>query len=129
MIHVVLSLGSNIDREANIRYAIREIESRYGRLDISPIYETSAVGFDGPPFYNLVAGMWCDAELPEIIECHRVTGEDSLVLRVAVADVAHLEALVDRVRVFGELTTSIILSTLSQRDITPAMFDVMTTDD
>ena len=71
MIHVVLSLGSNIDREANIRYAIREIESRYGRLDVSPIYETSAVGFDGPPFYNLVAGMWCDAELPEIIETLR----------------------------------------------------------
>lgn len=68
MIHVVLSLGSNIDREANIRYAIREIGNHFGSVDVSPVYETSSVGFDGPPFYNLVAGIHSDSELPRIIE-------------------------------------------------------------
>ena len=68
---VALSLGSNIDRESNIRYAIKEIERRYGAVDVSPVYETSAVGFDGPPFYNLVAGIRTDHELPRIIESLR----------------------------------------------------------
>ncbi len=71
MTHVVLSLGSNIDREVNIRYALREIESRFGPLELSPVYETSAVGFDGPAFYTLGAGMQCDLDLPVIIEALR----------------------------------------------------------
>jgi 2-amino-4-hydroxy-6-hydroxymethyldihydropteridine diphosphokinase len=66
--HVVLSLGSNIEREKNIRYAIGRIGQRFGDLEFSPVYETSAVGFDGPPFYNLVAGFHTDRPLPEIIE-------------------------------------------------------------
>ena len=54
MTRVVLSLGSNIDREKNTRYAIDHITAKYGELEISPIYETSSVGFAGPPFYNLI---------------------------------------------------------------------------
>ncbi len=71
MIAVALSLGSNINREANIRYAIREIVREFGEVAVSPVYETSAVGFDGPAFYNLVAGIETDLELPRIIEILR----------------------------------------------------------
>ena len=68
---VALSLGSNINREDNIRYAIKEIAHRFGDVDVSPVYETSAVGFDGPPFYNLVVAIRTDLDLPEIIEVLR----------------------------------------------------------
>ncbi len=68
MTHVVLSLGSNIDREKNIGFAIDRIRACYGTLELSPVYETSSVGFDGPPFYNLVAGFETDRPLPEIID-------------------------------------------------------------
>lgn len=60
MPRVYLSLGSNIDREPNIRGALRELERRYGDLLISPVYESEAVGFTGDPFYNLVVGMDTD---------------------------------------------------------------------
>jgi Lrp/AsnC family transcriptional regulator, leucine-responsive regulatory protein len=53
-------------------------------------------------------------ELPEVLECHRITGEDSIIMRVVVADIPHLENLVDRVRGFGETTTSIVLSSLAE---------------
>ncbi|NKB76161.1 MAG: 2-amino-4-hydroxy-6-hydroxymethyldihydropteridine diphosphokinase [Gammaproteobacteria bacterium] len=56
MTTVILSLGSNIDREQNIAKAIADIRNAYGALKISPIYETSSVGFSGPPFFNLVVG-------------------------------------------------------------------------
>ena len=57
-----LSLGSNIDRERNIRSAVRALEERFGELVISPVYESEAVGFDSNPFYNLVVGI--ESKLP-----------------------------------------------------------------
>jgi Lrp/AsnC family leucine-responsive transcriptional regulator len=61
------------------------------------------------------------AKLPEVIECHRVTGEGSYILRAALQDVHGLEALIDRLLAFGSPTTSIVLSTpLPARNIAPA---------
>ena len=68
MTRVVLSIGSNIDREKNTRYAIQQIRRKYGELDISPVYETSSVGFVGPAFFNLIVGIYTDEPLQEIIE-------------------------------------------------------------
>ena len=50
------------------------------------------------------------ADLPEVLECHRITGSDSFILKVIVASVAHLEALLDRLMPYGQLTTSVVLS-------------------
>ncbi|MDH5437155.1 MAG: 2-amino-4-hydroxy-6-hydroxymethyldihydropteridine diphosphokinase [Gammaproteobacteria bacterium] len=52
---VFVSIGSNIDREKNIRAGIGALKKTFGELTLSPVYETEAVGFDGDPFYNLVA--------------------------------------------------------------------------
>jgi Lrp/AsnC family leucine-responsive transcriptional regulator len=55
---------------------------------------------------------------PEVLECHRATGGDCFVLRVAVSDIKELQRLLDRIAPFGELTTSVILSTpLRQKTI------------
>ena len=50
-------------------------------------------------------------KFPEILECHRVTGGDSYVMKVAVASVGHLESLLDRLSPHGVTTTSVVLST------------------
>ena len=49
-------------------------------------------------------------ELPEVLECHRATGADSFIMKVAVASVEHLEQLIDRLTPFGTTSTSIVLS-------------------
>ncbi len=49
-------------------------------------------------------------ELPEVLECHRVTGDDSYVLKVAVTSVLHLEKTISKIQPYGQPTTSIILS-------------------
>jgi Lrp/AsnC family leucine-responsive transcriptional regulator len=60
------------------------------------------------------------ASMPEVRECHHVTGEDSYLFRLVARDVAHLEALVARVNHLGETRTSIILSTpLTERPLLP----------
>jgi len=51
---LALSLGSNLQREKHIRFALNALYKQFARLVISPVYETRAVGFVGPDFYNLV---------------------------------------------------------------------------
>jgi Lrp/AsnC family leucine-responsive transcriptional regulator len=59
-------------------------------------------------------------QLPEVLECHRVTGKGSYLIRAALQSVAHLERLIDRLLPFGSPTTSIVLSTpLSLRNLGP----------
>jgi 2-amino-4-hydroxy-6-hydroxymethyldihydropteridine diphosphokinase len=53
---VYVSVGSNIDRERNVEMALQSLAREFGELQQSRIYETTAVGFEGAPFYNLVVG-------------------------------------------------------------------------
>ncbi|MCE7951920.1 MAG: 2-amino-4-hydroxy-6-hydroxymethyldihydropteridine diphosphokinase [Xanthomonadales bacterium PRO7] len=55
-----LSLGSNLEPEANLRAALRELHGRFGDIIISPVYRFPAIGFDGPDFLNLAAGIDTD---------------------------------------------------------------------
>ncbi|AEP85414.1 Lrp/AsnC family transcriptional regulator [Bacillus spizizenii] len=49
-------------------------------------------------------------EETDILECHRVTGTNSYFLKAAVATMKDLEALVDRLVPYGQLNTSVVLS-------------------
>ena len=55
-----LSLGSNLEPEQNLRAALRELRARFGDVMASPVYRFPAVGFDGPDFLNLAAGIDTD---------------------------------------------------------------------
>ena len=58
--------------------------------------------------------------LPEVLECHRITGADSYIMKVAVASVQHLELLIRRLLNHGQPTTSIVLtSPVTHRVLTP----------
>jgi 2-amino-4-hydroxy-6-hydroxymethyldihydropteridine diphosphokinase len=57
---VTVSIGSNIDPEHNIRRAIEELRVVFGELELSPVYQTEAVGFDGDDFLNLVVSFKTD---------------------------------------------------------------------
>jgi Lrp/AsnC family leucine-responsive transcriptional regulator len=49
-------------------------------------------------------------ETPEVVECHRVTGDDCYVMRAHLRDVLHLEDVIDRFTPLGQTTTSIMQS-------------------
>jgi Lrp/AsnC family transcriptional regulator, leucine-responsive regulatory protein len=60
------------------------------------------------------------ANLDEVLECHRVTGTDSVVIKVGVSSVEHLQALFDQFSPYTATTTSIILSSpVTRRAILP----------
>ncbi len=49
-----LSLGSNINAEENISFAIKELKKILSNIIISSTYKTKSEGFDGDDFLNLV---------------------------------------------------------------------------
>jgi Lrp/AsnC family transcriptional regulator, leucine-responsive regulatory protein len=49
-------------------------------------------------------------ETAEVVECHRITGEDCYFMRAHVRDVEHLEEVIDRFVALGQTTTSIVQS-------------------
>jgi Lrp/AsnC family transcriptional regulator, leucine-responsive regulatory protein len=49
-------------------------------------------------------------ETREVVECHRITGDDCYFMKLHVRDVEHLEEVIDRFATFGQTTTSIMQS-------------------
>ena len=49
-------------------------------------------------------------DTPELVWCHRITGEDCFILELHVESVQHLQSIIDRFLLFGQTTTSIIQS-------------------
>lgn len=47
---------------------------------------------------------------PEVLECHRVTGAESFILKMAVTDMNHLQSAIDSLMPYVATTTSMILS-------------------
>ncbi len=54
MATIYISLGSNIDREMNTRAGVASLREQFGELQLSSVYESEAVGFEGSSFYNMV---------------------------------------------------------------------------
>ena len=65
---VAVSVGSNLDREHNIDRALESLRSSFGQLRISRVYETPAVGFSGPDFYNLVVAFETGLDVRPLID-------------------------------------------------------------
>jgi 2-amino-4-hydroxy-6-hydroxymethyldihydropteridine diphosphokinase len=79
-VNVYLSAGSNIAPEENLRMACRELSSGYGYLELSSVYRSEAVGFEGEDFLNMVIGFSTNEEPERIVErlegLHHKAGRD-----------------------------------------------------
>jgi len=53
--------------------------------------------------------------IPEILECHRVTGSNTFMIKVIAASVEELEKTIDRLTPYVATTTSLVLSSLVDR--------------
>jgi Lrp/AsnC family leucine-responsive transcriptional regulator len=51
------------------------------------------------------------ASVPQVTECHRITGEDCFLVKLHAASVQQLEEILDRFLLYGQTTTSIVVST------------------
>jgi Lrp/AsnC family transcriptional regulator, leucine-responsive regulatory protein len=61
------------------------------------------------------------AEIAEVAECHRITGEDCFFIKVHLRSIDELGSVLDRFLAYGETTTSIVnASPVTRRDPPPA---------
>jgi|SRR5579859_5835960 len=51
------------------------------------------------------------ARIPQVVECHRITGEDCFILKVYLDSLDNLDVILDQFLVYGQTTTSIVQST------------------
>ena len=80
MANIYLGLGSNISPEENLRIGVSELRRRYGDLQVSAVYKSTAYGFDGDDFLNVVVELQSE-ESPlgickEIELIHNLAGRD-----------------------------------------------------
>jgi len=61
-----LGLGSNVNAETHIHAGINELEKEFKNVSLSPAYTSTAVGFDGDDFINLVARVETDKHPMEL---------------------------------------------------------------
>jgi len=57
------------------------------------------------------------ADLPEVLECHNLTGDDCAIVKVAVPTIPDLEQVIQQLKAFGQTTTSIVLSSFAHKGL------------
>jgi len=73
---VYVSLGSNIEREANTRAGVATLQAEYGDCLLSSVYESEAVGFEGDVFYNMVVAFQTEQNVQQVADTlHRIENE------------------------------------------------------
>jgi Lrp/AsnC family leucine-responsive transcriptional regulator len=96
-------------------------EVNLGRLGL-PILAIVRLGSFAGQSCNRVATQV--SQIPEVLECYRVAGSDSVVIKVAAASVEHLENVVNQLSVHGQPTTSLVFSrAMEPRIITHEMIE------
>ena len=81
-----------------------EIDTAKVGLPITAFIRMSITGVDFSQIVKICT------ESNEVLECHRGTGGDSFIIKVAVASVEHLQTVIDKLTPYGITTTSIVLS-------------------
>jgi Lrp/AsnC family leucine-responsive transcriptional regulator len=86
-----------------------EIDTAKVGLPVTAFIRMSITGVDYSRIIETVK------ESKEVLECHRGTGGDSFIMKVAVASVEHLQIIIDRLTPYGITTTAIVLSSPVKR--------------
>ena len=77
MKRVYVGIGSNIERERNVRAALDRLAQIHEPLIVSPVYESEAMGFFGAAFFNLVVGFDTNLSLQELrLQLHGIEREN-----------------------------------------------------
>lgn len=108
----VLERVKKLEAQGIIRGYHAQLDARAVGLDV-----TAFIGVSG--LYKEMLGYLSQLEdIPDVLECHHVTGEHTLVLKVKTPSTASLERVIDRVRAIPGVqrtNTMIVLSTQRER--------------
>jgi 2-amino-4-hydroxy-6-hydroxymethyldihydropteridine diphosphokinase len=86
---VYISIGSNQQPRKYVAIALEAINTFFSPIELSPVYESVAVGFEGDNFFNLVVGFDTELSLTDLDkklnqieqDCGRKRGEERFTSR------------------------------------------------
>lgn len=67
MAQLFIGMGSSINRLENIQSGLASLKKVFGKLTVSTVYESEAVGFSGENFYNLVVELHTNLSPEQLI--------------------------------------------------------------
>ena len=101
---------------------VRRLENTGVLLGYHAKLERSAVGLPITAFVRLSCkGTKFQAvtrlalELPQVLECHHITGEACFLIKLAAPSIAELKLLIERFREYGEGDSSVVLSSVVEQ--------------
>ncbi|WP_163936850.1 2-amino-4-hydroxy-6-hydroxymethyldihydropteridine diphosphokinase [Paraferrimonas sp. SM1919] len=74
---IYISLGSNIDADKHIRAGLQALFEHFGELQLSRVFESEAVGFDGDNFLNMVASAETEKSVAEVVALFKNIEQDN----------------------------------------------------
>lgn len=80
-VQVYVSIGSNVRPVSNIKASLAALRREFGELQVSPVYRTRAIGFDGEDFINLVVGFASELPVAELADLLRQLESDQCRVR------------------------------------------------
>lgn len=101
-VRVYVGIGSNVDRKRHLGAALDALADWFGTLDLSPVYESEAVGGVGAPYLNMVAGFETDWAVGEL--SRRFKGLEDAHGRCRNAGLSGDRTLDLDILIYGELT-------------------------
>jgi 2-amino-4-hydroxy-6-hydroxymethyldihydropteridine diphosphokinase len=66
-----ISVGSNIDKEIHIPSCLKALQKLFGHLTLSSLYESTAVGFIGDTFHNLIVKFESELDAKQVAKLLR----------------------------------------------------------
>lgn len=100
----VMERVRKLEREGVILRYRAEIDPAKVGLTVRAFVKVTVAGDRLSNFARLVRG------IPEVVECHRVTGNESFVVQVVVRDMNHLETVIDGMMPYVSTNTSMVLN-------------------
>lgn len=106
---------------SSVRERVQKLEDTEVIKGYTIQLNTKKLGFGLEVFimFKLFSGklkIFCDdlEQFPEINEVYRITGTHNIFMKVVLIDQLHLQQFIDRLLVYGEPTTHLILSNLKE---------------
>lgn len=101
---IITGFHASVD-ESKLGFPIKAFIS----LEMDPVLK--------PEFYPYITG------IPNVLECNCVTGQYSMIMKVAFQSTTDLDSFINDLQHFGKTSTQIIFSTsVEPRDLDPEMF-------
>ncbi|GIU17356.1 2-amino-4-hydroxy-6-hydroxymethyldihydropteridine diphosphokinase [Shewanella sp. MBTL60-007] len=67
MAKIFISLGSNIEPERHLKAALTDLNNYFSALELSSVFESEAVGFEGSNFLNMVVAAQTELSIAEVV--------------------------------------------------------------